>query len=308
MIVTRLVGGLGNQLFQYAVGRHLAKIHGTTLKLDVTGLEDYRPRWYNKYRLSSYYKSTLWYHKYALGNFNIQENFASPEEVKALTKRSIAYRLKNRMAGKKGVSAPTLIIEKRGFVFDPQILGLPDNVYLSGYWQNEKYFVDIEDIIRREFTIKRVQEGKDKELAHQIASCESVSLHVRWGYEVTDKDRLYARCYDTDYYLRCVERIGKTLTTPCFFIFSDNPEWARENLRLTYPFTFVEHNWRDKAHEDLRLMSQCRHHIIANSSLSWWGAWLNPNKDKIIFAPKAWFASTELFTVQDLIPGAWNKM
>lgn len=307
MIITRIIGGLGNQLFQYAAARHLAEIHKTTLKLDITGLEDHRLHWYNKYRLSPYYKSPLWYHKYHLGNFNIQESFASPEEVKALTKRSIGYRLKNRMASRKAVSTPTHIIEKRDFVFDPQILDLPDNVYLSGYWQNEKYFVDIEDIIRREFTVKRVQEGKDKELAHQIVSCESVSIHARWGYEVTDKNRIYARCYDTDYYLRCVERMGKALTNPYFFVFSDNLEWVRENLRLTYPATFVEHNDKDRGYEDLRLMSQCKHNIIANSTFSWWGAWLNKNLDKIVLAPKKWLRSGHIDT-SDLIPDSWIQL
>ena len=307
MIVTRLMGGLGNQLFQYAVGRHLAEIHGTVLKIDIRGLQENRPRWYNKFRLSPYYRSSLWYHDYSLCHFNIRENFATPEEVKKLTRRRFSYRLKNRLAGKKGVRAPSHITEKEPFIFDPDILNLPDNVYLADYWQNEKYFLAIENIIQEEFTLKTPQAGKDREIASRMASCESVSVHVRWGYKVTDKDGFHERCCDTDYYAKCVQVIGERLKEPHIFVFSDNPEWARKNLALEYPTTFVSHNGRDLAHEDLRLMSQCKHHIIANSTFSWWGAWLNPNKEKMVFAPSRWVTSN-VYATTALIPAGWHLL
>ena len=131
MIIVRLIGGLGNQFYQYAAARRLAAMHNAVLKLDISGFETYK------------------LHKYSLSAFNIQENFASPEEVAAL----------------RGV-------REKQFHFDPDILRLPDNVYLDGYWQSEKYFADIAPIIRREFTVKTPQIGRDRQLAEQIASCQ----------------------------------------------------------------------------------------------------------------------------------------
>ena len=297
MIITRLAGGLGNQLFQYAVARHLAEIHGAELKIDIQGLEDFKN-----------HECPLWYHKYVLEPFNIHQSFASSEEVKTLTRRSIAYRLKNRMAGRKGVAARTHIIGKKHFVFEPGILELSDNVYLNGYWQSERYFLAIEDIIRSELSIKNSQEGRNKDLSEEIASCESVSLHIRWGYTVTDEEHMYANLYDSGYYERCIGRMAERVTNAHFFVFSDNPKWVRENFILPYTVTFVDHNGRDKGYEDMRLMSQCKHHIIANSSFSWWGAWLNPRRDKLVFAPKVWLTTEKWGIVEDLIPAGWHEV
>lgn len=292
MIVVRLTGGLGNQLFQYAVGRYIAEIHRTILKIDISGFETYKLR------------------KYSLSPFNIHENFASPEEVAALTvrKRGIAERVIRRVLHKPPKPASTYIREKKLFHFDPDILDLPDGVYLEGSWQNEKYFADIETIIRQEFTVKITQASKDKELAEQIASCESVSLHIRRGDYVSNPHtkQFHGTC-DRDYYLRCVERLTQTVKNPHFFIFSDEPGWAHNNLKLPYPMTIVDHNKADKNYEDLRLMSQCKHHVIVNSTFSWWGAWLSQNPEKIVFAPKRWLKSDD-YDPKDLIPDKWIKV
>lgn len=289
MIITRLLGGLGNQMFQYAAGRRLAHVLGVDLKLDISGFENYNLR------------------RYSLGNFNVQENFASAEEIAAsrIFKRGIVERVLAKVLCRQ----PTYITERHSH-FDPDILNLPDDVYLKGYWQSEKYFADIAEIIRREFTVKFPQTGKNKELAEMIASRESVSLHVRRGDYVSNPkiNREYGAC-EPDYYLRCVEQLTQTVKNPHFFVFSDDSEWSRDNLKQTCPATFVDHNKADKNYEDLRLMSQCKHHIIANSSFSWWGAWLNPKKDKIVFAPKQWF-NKEQFAfrrIDDLLPATWIR-
>lgn len=291
MVVVRLIGGLGNQFFQYAVGRHLAEIHRTVLKIDISGFEAYKDR------------------EYSLWPFNIQEHLASPDEVAALTvrKQGIMESVVTRVLRRPSEPAPTHIREKH-FHFDPDILNLPDSVYLDGYWQSEKYFADIADIIRQEFTVKTPQKGKDKDLAELMASCESVSLHIRRGDFVSDShtNQVHGTC-DLDYYRRCVENFTPTVKHPRFFIFSDEPEWARDNLRLPYPTTLVAHNGADKNYEDMRLMSQCKHHIIANSSFSWWGAWLNPIEDKLVFAPKRWFTRDNR-NLHDLIPNQWIKV
>ena len=292
MIIVKLRGGLGNQMFQYAIGRRMAYVLGVKLKLDIFGFANYKLRTYD------------------LSPFNIQENFASPEEVTALTirKRGIAERVIRRVLRKPPKRAPTYIREKKLFHFDPDILDLSDGVYLEGSWQNEKYFADIEAIIRQEFTVKIPQAGKDKELAEQIASCESVSLHIRRGDYVSNShtNQFHGTC-DLDYYLRCVDCLTKTVKNPHFFIFSDDPEWAHNNLKLPYPMTIVDHNKADKDYEDLRLMSQCKHHIIVNSTFSWWGAWLSQNSEKIVLAPKRWLKSDD-YDPKDLIPDKWTKV
>lgn len=277
MIVARVIGGLGNQLFQYAAARHLAEIHKTALRIDISEFKT----WY-KLR------------KYSLWAFNIQKNFASLEEIPQ-EQESRGHGL-------------TRICEKQHFHFDNEILSLPDNIYLDGYWQSEKYFIDIEAIIRQEFTIKTPQVDKDKELASQMASCESVSLHIRRGdYVSNPSTNLSFGTCSLDYYLYSVQFFIQALESPHFFIFSDDMEWSRSNLGLPYSITFVDHNGPDKNYEDLRLMSQCKHHIIANSSFSWWGAWLGQYPKKIVLAPKRWFRSTR-YNAQDLLPDAWIRI
>lgn len=291
MIITRLIGGLGNQLFQYAVGRHLAEIHKTELKINTSGFETYK------------------LHKYSLWPFNIQENFASSQEIESLTaqERVGGESMLARVLRKTLKPAKTHIREKELFSFDPKILRLPDGVYLDGYWQTEKYFVDITGIIRQEATVKFQQTGKDKGLADMIASTESVSLHIRRGdYVSNPKTKQVHGICGIDYYARCVEHIAQIVKNPHFFIFSDDSEWVRTNLKLPYPNTLVDHNDADKNYEDLRLMSQCRYNIIANSSFSWWGAWLNPRKNKLVLAPKRWLAKRGVSYV-DIIPARWIR-
>lgn len=284
------MGGLGNQLFQYAVARHLAELHRTALKIDIS--------LYKSYEL----------HAYSIWPFNIQENFASSEEVMALTVRrqGIAKRVIRCVVRKPPELFPTYVSEKH-FHFDPDILRLPDNVYLDGYWQSEKYFVDIAEIIRNEFTVKTSQDGKDKELAELIRRSESTSLHIRRGSYLLPEYNATHGTSSLEYYFRCVECLTQTVRKPHFYVFSDDPSWVRDHLDLPYPTTFVDHNKADRDYEDLRLMSQCKHHIIANSTFSWWGAWLCNNPDKMVFAPEKWFNAPAADT-KDLIPGDWYKI
>ena len=291
MIIVRIMGGLGNQMFQYAAGRRLAATHNTILKLDISDFKDYN------------------LHDYCLPVFKIQELLATPEETK-LFKEPESSSLKKIF--KKIWGCPNKLgithIRENQYHFDPKILTMHDTVYLDGYWQSERYFSNITDIIRAEFTVKFPQTGKNMELAQQITSCESVSLHVRRGDYVTDEKTktIHGTC-DLDYYARCIERLSEKVHRPCFFIFSDDPEWTERNLKIPHPVTFIAHNGPKKNYEDLRLMSQCRHHIIANSSFSWWGAWLGQHQDTIVYAPKRWFNSPSFHT-QDLVPEAWARI
>lgn len=320
MIIVRLTGGLGNQMFQYAAARRLAYKHNTILKLDIIPLiED-------------------GYRSYGLQCFNIQEYFADCIDVFRIYPIEGLRRMGFKIVGKKFsnlffrrfikdkkrslmqryynydlTSQKVLnlvvgrILSQRFFHFDPELLEAPDNVYMMGSWISEKYFKDIENIIRKEFTIKTPQVGKKKEIAEMILNTESISLHIRRGDYVTDPSNreLYEVC-NLDYYTRCIKYIVDKIKSPYFFVFSDDIPWAKENLKSSFPITFVDHNTELTGYEDMRLMSQCKHNIIANSSFSWWGAWLNTNPEKIICAPKE-FIRLWNFDTKDVLPSEWVK-
>lgn len=304
MVITKLIGGLGNQMFQYAAGRSLAHRHNTELKLDITNFKNYPDRFYS------------------LNCFNILEEFASPKEIFVFTgiprnflqklitqgRRSFRFAGKALLQGTQEITGDPKVYKEPHFHFDRNFFYQTDNVYLDGYWQSERYFKDIEEIIRNEFTFKIPPLGKNKGVAEQIASCESVSIHVRRGDYVNDLkiSEIHGNCGLT-YYREAVKKISQMIRAPHFFIFSDEPGWARKNLRLGQPAMFVDHNDTNKSYEDLRLMSQCKHHIIANSSFSWWGAWLHINPEKIVIAPKKWFRSDDKDT-KDLIPDSWLRI
>lgn len=268
MIIVKLIGGLGNQLFQYALGRHVAEIHNTELLLDLSEFETYE------------------LHKYALFGLNVKENFATKDQINALP-----------------------VCKEKHFHFDPEFKNFPNDVVLKGYWQTEKYFVDIEDIIREECSLKNAAGGKDKEVLQSITMLNSVSLHIRRGdYVKNTYESQILVSKDLEYYNQCVEYIAERVPDCHFFIFSDDPAWVKENLKLSYPVIFVDHNDANTNYEDLRLMSYCKHNIICNSSFSWWGAWFNSNPEKIVCAPKKWFSDeTKYIDSKNLVPERWVK-
>lgn len=289
MVIVRLLGGLGNQLFQYSLGRHLAIKNKTELKLDISGFEIYKK------------------HKYSLNHFNIIENFASADEIRRYKKfndQTIKGKFYNLIESLKPPKLRTYIKEPYPYGFFPEILSSGDNIYLDGYWQSEKYFKAVEPIMRREFTVK---EAFDSYLFRAITDSNSVSLHVRRTDYVTNSRayKIHGTC-SVDYYERAANKIKKTVSQPHFFIFSDDIDWAKNNLKLKASITFVEHG-PEKNYEDLILMSKCKHNIIANSSFSWWGAWLNQNPTKIVIAPQKWFKDAKMST-NDLLPINWLKI
>jgi len=292
MIIVRLIGGLGNQMFQYSVGRHLATIHETELKLDVSGFDKYPLR------------------TYGLGMFQIREAFATPQEIVAVAGKT--RRTVHRVCRRLGLPTSFLrgsYIKEREPGFEPEILGLPDNVYLDGYWQSERYFSAIAPCIRNDLIVAAPARGKNLEIAKTMQECTSVSVHIRRGdYVNNPQAALFHGNCGIDYYYRCASAISEIHQHPHFFVFSDDPEWARKNFRPPQATTFIDHNGPEEAHEDIRLMSLCQHHIIANSSFSWWGAWLSENPDKAVFAPKRWLAAKGLENKTDeIVPSSWKR-
>lgn len=292
MIVSHIIGGLGNQMFQYAAGRAVSIKSGQPLLLDLSDFTDYRL-----------------HHGFELSNvFNLIAGKAEASTVRGMlgwrANRLVRKVLRRsqfiRLRGSKYVVEPH-------FNYWPNITNLTGDCYLSGYWQSERYFKPIEDVIRREFTFREPVIGRNSELASDIAHTQAVSLHVRRGDYVSDSrtGQIMDVC-SLEYYRKAISYIAERVECPVFYIFSDDMAWVRQNLSVTFPCTYVDHNRGAESYRDMQLMSMCRHHIIANSSFSWWGAWLNPSPEKLVVAPASWFCNGT--DDRDLIPGEWVRL
>lgn len=291
-IIMRLKGGLGNQLFQYAAGRRIAETNNLSLKLDLSWFKDQPGR------------------PYSLNHFAISEDVASPAEIAQLNGLKWA-RLKENLPYIRDFGGPyyqRTSVRERTLDFDPNILKISESAYLDGYWQSEKYFRDIEDIIRREFSVITRPDEENANHARIIQSSTAIAVHVRRGdYVSSPFAKRYHGVCTLDYYHRAIEYILSEVDNPRFFIFSDDPRWAQKNLKIDAPTTYVSHNSPDRNYEDLRLMTYCKHYIIANSSFSWWGAWLSQYRDKIVIAPEKWFQATD-YNDKDRLPQEWIRL
>ncbi|MEI6727382.1 MAG: alpha-1,2-fucosyltransferase [Actinomycetes bacterium] len=290
MIIVQIIGGLGNQMFQYAFGRRLADGLGVRLKLDVTPFATF----YDKRR-------------YILGGLRIEEDFASAHEIDvALHGRFPAARGRLRRVFPSLPSGSGRLGREKGFRFDSSMLELRDGAYLEGYWQSERYFDAVADRLRVEFMPRTPPSAAAAELARQMGRGESVSLHVRRGDYVSEPEvaRIHQVCDET-YYARCLEYLAPRLNDPHFYVFSDEPDWVREHLHVPFPTTIVADHYAATEVEDLWLMAQCRHHVIANSSFSWWGAWLDARQSKIVVMPRRWFNDREPEHSADIRPPGW---
>jgi hypothetical protein len=178
--------------------------------------------------------------------------------------------------------------------------------YLEDYWQNEKYFKNIRNILLKDFTLKK--ESSDfKKLAKNIFQTNSVSIHIRRGdYAKSWKTKKYHGLISLNYYQKAYKIIIKKVDNPAFFVFSDDTNWVKKNLKINHPIIYVSCFNKLTNAEELILMSICKHNIIANSSFSWWGAWLNKNSSKIVIAPKRWFAEKNDY--EDIVPQDWIRV
>lgn len=255
MIIIKLTGGLGNQLFQYAKGKALAYQNKTTLALDIS--------WY-KGRLSR---------KYMLDNFNIQAKIASRFNI-----------------------ITTQIFNK--------------NIYIDTSkntdWQSVKYLRDIENTIKKEFSTKTPLSQKNQSILEDIKSKNSVSIHLRGGdYVVGSKSTFHGVC-TPEYYSKAIDYIKQNILFVHFFIFTDDLKWAKKHINFPEPYTIVS-DTENPPWEEMIMMSHCKHNIIANSTFSWWGAYLNNNPEKIVIAPRKWF-NNESINTEDLIPKKWIRI
>lgn len=291
-IITRLKGGLGNQLFCYAAARRLALVNDAELLVDdVTG----------------FVRDHLYQRKYALAHFNIPARKATPWERLEPFERY-------RRGVKKMFSKPRFFekrhyLEQEGIAFDSRLLSVrvKHTLFLDGLWQSEGYFKDVEETIRLDLKIIPPMDDLNQTLAEDIGQRQAVALHVRW-FDSPDSDAPYN--VSADYYQRAIDLMENKLESPYYFMFSDNPEAARSVLDLPQDrVRFVSHNQGEtNAYADLWLMTLCNHFITANSTFSWWGAWLGANPEKIVVTPKFQAEGKAAWGFDGLIPDGWLEV
>lgn len=301
MITVSLIGGLGNQMFQYAAGKALAERHGVGLALDLSGFRNYALRSFLLDRMCVPEAGLASAHR--AGADKTANHF-----VRSLWKQRI-----DRVLGRAGLPklAPsTNNYREPHFHFDPAFEALGPQTSLFGYFQSERYFVPIAKQLRDWFAPRDpLAEQAAGVLARIDGSRLPVSVHVRRGDYLNPGTAEFHGILGEPYYRQALGRLeGKIGQEAELFIFSDDRAAAEQVLnflpksRLVHVCGDPERPW-----EDMALMAHCRHHVIANSSFSWWGAWLNPSPDKTVIAPHAWFAPNELSkrNTSDLYPAGW---
>jgi len=283
MVVAKISNGLGNQMFQYAAARAHAARNRTTVKLDLTWFL------YNKAR------------SYGLSCFSFPGKRANPVQILRL--RGVTIKDWRRSVASERLTSTHYI--ERSLSFDPTVLQLPEKIYLQGYFQSERYFADQEEAIREDFRFRSPPPNSCQEVLAKILSTDSISMHIRRADYLTVGLDQYP--LSMSYYVRALEYVCSKLAKPHVFVFSDDPTWAFENLHLQVPMVIVS-NSQMRDYEELQLMSMCNNHIIANSSFSWWGAWLASGTEKIVIAPEHWMAEHSAIDSRDLVPANWKRM
>lgn len=279
-------GGLGNQMFQYGIYRS-AQACGYDVKADLSGYD--MMNMHNGVELETV--------------FNIKLNV--PVKALNLYQTDIVSRIVRKAGFKEFGVSRDIVREEKSVYIDNLISDVNKDKYLLGYWQSEKYFHDIADQMRRELVFPDLSEP-GKRLAEEMRSAGSVSVHVRRGDYL--KSSMYTDLSNTQYYVDAMKWIREQCGDFKCFLFSDDIPWCRRQFGEEEGIHFVEGNTRARAYEDMHLMSLCSHNIIANSSFSWWGAWLNGNAGKIVVAPDAWFTEVYHYKGDSIIPDRWHKL
>jgi hypothetical protein len=274
VILTRLMGGMGNQMFQYAAGRSLALRLQTELMLD-----------------------TQWY------------ALAHTDKTTPRSFELAVFDLPDATVWCPGMRTPDYDLRDPYFTYNAAFEWVSDDTRLVGQWQSPQYFADYADVIRRDFTFRAdASEGNQRLLARITADPSAVSLHVRrTDYVTWPGNQPVMGFVGESYYERAVAWVRERIAQPTFYIFSDEPAWCRQHLKLGDASVYVDGNVGADSYLDMWLMSHCKHHIIANSTFSWWGAWLNPNAEKLVVAPACWFSDPSM-DARDLLPSTWTRL
>ncbi len=287
MIVTKLISGLGNQLLQYAIGRELSITKGVPLKLDISFFADQNLR------------------SYKLNHFNINAQVATRLDIEPFREEIESYNNLHQQSSLysklyrniEPIFYPkytkNYFKEHIWWVLEPSVFKTPSNVYIEGYWQHYKYFENMQQQIFEELTLKEASGAKAESLLSAIKNNKSsVAVHIRRGDYVTDSGANYLMgVLPVSYYQNAINYIMQKISNPTFYFFSDDLDWVKKNIQVNTPVCYVDGN---VDYIDLDLMRHCAHNIIANSTFSWWGAFLNRNPNKIVVAPDKWSAREDV--------------
>jgi hypothetical protein len=285
MKIVRFIGGLGNQMFQYAFYKALQK-KGYPVKADLTAFKDYRR--HNGFELEAI--------------FPIKLKRASPFLVRLFDDsfREWKYRKLRKIFNLMHAYKE----EQNWFSYDEAYLEDTKSNLYSGYWQNENYFSEVSNELKADFQFKHPLTGQNFVALNQIHESDSVGIHVRRGDYLVDP--LLGGLCDQDYYQKAIDLLMLKVNSPRYFIFSDDIEWCKRALQIPDP-TFISGNKGNQSYIDMQLMSNCKHHIIANSSFSWWAAWLGSHANQVVIAPKIWTKDSSHHH-GDMIPKKWIKL
>lgn len=290
MIVAHLDGGLGNQMFQYAFGLQVARTHGTQLFLD----------------LSSYQAKPA--HGYLLNRFAIQAVEATNSLVDRFPRKYLPVAHKQRALPDWLRWSSLRRVREKPFGFQSKYLATSDNSFLVGYWQSDKYFADTRSELIKHFQLVEKPSLRSQQVAAQMAACDSLAVHIRRGDYVSNSEaaKIYVNL-PLSYYEHSIDDFARQRKKVEVFVFSNDHAWCREQLRTTLPIHFVDHNSPSQAHEDLWLLTQAAGCVIANSTFSWWGAYLNQRENNQVYAPQHWFQPGTL-DGSNLLCKSWQLM
>lgn len=303
-VVVYLMGGLGNQMFQYAFGRRLALVNSAELVLDATG-----------YGAGLRLDPLQGIRSCGLQHFRVEARIIHAGDVTAGKQIRIGRWMRKAGQAARRIADEIRPYYQRQYIVEPtrqhhrfdgrmRDRRFRGTLAVRGFWQTEGYFVDIQEKIRSELTLREELSGKNLELAGRIHECNSVAIHVRHGDNAT-KVAAALGVLQRDYYDRALEHVSRNVPNPHYFVFSEDIPWARGILGDHEKWVYVEQNNALKAHEDLRLMTLCKHHIIANSTFSWWGAWLGKKDGQLVVAPRRYYLGVERPN-PDLYPRSWR--
>jgi len=278
MIIVKLIGGMGNQMFQYAFARSISLKTNTEFKIDLSFLK------------RKDLGENFTYRDFDLDIFNISENII--KEIQTDNLQSVS----EKMFSYSQETVNTI----------EQNIG--NDLYLDGYWQSYKYFEEFEDYIKKDFTFKNlVENNKDtnvKNMFKDIIKSNSVMVNIRRSDYLNNN---FHGVMGSDYINESSKIIESKIDNPKYFVFSDDIEWCKENIKLNN-MVIVDHKYKgDRFDLYLQLMKSCKHFIIPNSTFAWWAAWLSNNKNKIVISPKSWFTDFNINT-NDLIPSNWVRI
>lgn len=296
MIVVKLMGGLGNQMFQYAVGLALAQRHKAPLLLDTSGYENMSPEDTPR--------------PYVLNFYKIDEKIAGPKILAGVQPQNSAATIKDKVIRRVKNGGKLWQIHEPSPSYYPYLEQAPKNSYLVGWWQNERYFASIRKTLLDEFRPRTPLTRYSQQILEQIETAPvSVAVHVRRGDYIANKNaNKFHGLAPIEYYNSADKYFSKKFKPVLYVVFSDDIAWCKKNLKFSGQTIFVEPQKGRQDCEDIMIMSACNHNVIANSSFSWWGAWLNDNPKKIVIAPRVWFQDQQADKQTEIVPKSWIRL